>query len=136
MIGNAGQISNPDYVPSPRAIVMTAHFGLWLGRAIMMVIVIMMVIAYTVKDIPDVVGGQYGQPFGSLCLRVLGKRVGLALFSLNMIAQFFCGQGCTIAAKVPYRLCVLARWSYCGVPDGGRRSIREQEPRGMPHGAC
>lgn len=77
---------------SPRAIVMTAQSGLWMGWAIMMVI------AYTVKDIPDVVSGQYGQPFGSLCPQVLGKRAGLAFFSLTMIAQFFCGQGVTIAA--------------------------------------
>jgi amino acid transporter len=59
---------------------------------------IIMVIVYTVKDIPDVVAGQYGQPFGSLCLQVLGKNAGLAMFSLNIIAQFFVGQGCTITA--------------------------------------
>ena len=80
-------------IASPRAIVMTAQSGLWMGWAIMMVI------AYTVKSIPDVIGGQYGQPFGSLCLQVLGKRAGLAFFSLTMVAQFFCGQGCTIAAS-------------------------------------
>lgn len=45
------------------------------------------------------VDGQYGQPFGSLCLQVLGKKAGLAMFSLNMIAQFFVGQGCTVAAS-------------------------------------
>lgn len=56
------------------------------------------VIVYTVKDIPDVVAGKYGQPFGSLCLQVLGPNAGLAMFSLNIIAQFFVGQGCTIAA--------------------------------------
>lgn len=56
------------------------------------------VIVYTVKNIPDVVDGKYGQPFGSLCLQVLGPRAGLALFALNIIAQFFVGQGCTITA--------------------------------------
>ncbi|EXJ80126.1 hypothetical protein A1O1_08268 [Capronia coronata CBS 617.96] len=79
-------------IASPRAIVMTAQFGLWLGAAIILVIV------YTVKDITDVVAGPYGQPFGSLCLQVLGKRAGLAMFSLNIIAQFFVGVGCTITA--------------------------------------
>jgi amino acid transporter len=59
---------------------------------------IILVIVYTVKDITDVVAGPYGQPFGSLCLQVLGKNAGLAMFSLNIIAQFFVGQGCTITA--------------------------------------
>ncbi|KAK7902999.1 hypothetical protein LTR67_002645 [Exophiala xenobiotica] len=79
-------------IASPRAIVFTAQSGMWLGW------VIIWVIGYTVKDIPDVVAGQYGQPFGSLCLQVLGKRAGLAMFSLNIIAQFFVGTGCTITA--------------------------------------
>ena len=51
----------------PRAIVMTAQFGLYMGWAIILVIV------YCVKDIGEVVGSEYGQPFGSLCLQVLGK---------------------------------------------------------------
>lgn len=53
---------------------------------------------YTVKDIGDVVAGDYGQPFGSLCLQVLGTNAGLAMFSLNIIAQFFVGEGCTVTA--------------------------------------
>ncbi|KAL9105231.1 MAG: hypothetical protein Q9227_009558 [Pyrenula ochraceoflavens] len=80
-------------IASPRAIVMTAQFGLYLGWAIILVIV------YTVKNIEDVVDGQYGQPMGSLCLQVLGKRSGLAMFSLNMVAQFFVGIGCTVASS-------------------------------------
>lgn len=79
-------------IASPRAIVMTAQFGLWLGWAIIFVIV------YTVKDITDVVAGAYGQPFGSLCLQVLGQKAGLAMFSLNIVAQWFVGEGCTITA--------------------------------------
>ncbi|EXJ63240.1 hypothetical protein A1O7_03687 [Cladophialophora yegresii CBS 114405] len=80
-------------IASPRAIVMTAQLGLYLGW------VVIWVICYTVKDIPDVVAGQYGQPFGSLCLQVLGKKAGLAMFSLNIIAQFFVGESCTITAS-------------------------------------
>lgn len=79
-------------IASPRAIVMTAQLGFYLGWAVIIVIV------YTVKDIPGVVSSSYGQPFGSLCLQVLGTGPGLALFSLNIIAQFFVGQGCTITA--------------------------------------
>lgn len=43
-------------IASPRAIVMTAQFGLYLGWAIIIAI------AYTVKNVGDVVSGQYGQP--------------------------------------------------------------------------
>lgn len=80
-------------IASPRAIVMTAQLGLYLGFAIILVI------AYTVKDITDVVAGPYGQPMGSLCLQVLGQKSGLAMFSLNIIAQYFVGQGCTVASS-------------------------------------
>lgn len=62
---------------------MTAQFGFYLGWAIILVI------AYTVKDITDVVAGDLGQPFGSLCLQVLGPNAGLAMFSLNMIGQWY-----------------------------------------------
>ncbi|KAF5875669.1 putative amino acid permease protein [Botrytis fragariae] len=80
-------------ISGPRAIVMTAQLGLWLGWAIILVI------AYTVKDIQDVVSGEYGQPMGSLCLQVLGPKAGLAMFSLNMVAQFFVGQGVTVVSS-------------------------------------
>lgn len=36
---------------------------------------------------------------GSLCLQVLGPNAGLAMFSLNIIAKFFVGQGCTVASS-------------------------------------
>lgn len=71
---------------------MTAQSALYLGWAIILVI------AYTVKSIPDVVSGSYGQPFGSLCLQVLGPRAGLGMFSLTIIGLFFGGQGVTITA--------------------------------------
>lgn len=48
--------------------------------------------------VKDVVASTYGQPFGSLCVQVLGPKAGLAMFALNIIAQFFVGQGCTITA--------------------------------------
>ncbi|SMR52937.1 unnamed protein product [Zymoseptoria tritici ST99CH_1E4] len=79
-------------IASPRAIVMAAQSGLYLGWAIILVI------AYTVKDIPDVVSGQYGQPFASLCLQVLGSKASLALICLSIIAQFSVATGCAITA--------------------------------------
>ncbi|SMR54397.1 unnamed protein product [Zymoseptoria tritici ST99CH_3D1] len=79
-------------IASPRAIVMAAQSGLYLGWAIILII------AYTVKDIPDVVSGQYGQPFASLCLQVLGSKASLALIGLSIIAQFSVATGCAITA--------------------------------------
>lgn len=87
----AEECSNAN-IASPRAIILTSQLGMYGGWAIILVI------AYTVTNIQDVVAGPYGQPFGSLCLQVLGPRAGLALFGLNMVAQFFVGQGCTITA--------------------------------------
>lgn len=80
-------------VAGPRAIVMTGQLGLYLGFAIILVI------AYTAKDVAYVLTGPYGQPMANLCVHVLGKKAGLAMFSLNIIAQFFVGQGCTIASS-------------------------------------
>lgn len=58
-------------VAAPRAIVVTVQLGMYLGFAIVLVVV------YTVSNVLDVIDGQYGQPFGSLCLQVLGKKAGL-----------------------------------------------------------
>ena len=85
---------------------MTAQMGMYLGWAIILVI------AYTVEDIQDVVDGAYGQPMvrnfhlnhsavdanilsqqGSLCLQVLDPKAGLGMFSFNIFAQLFVGQG-------------------------------------------
>lgn len=83
-------------IAGPRAIIMTSLGGLFGGWAIILVIV------YTVKDVPSVVASPLGQPFAALCLQVLGPRAGLAMFSLNIIAQFFVGLGITITAT---RIC-------------------------------
>jgi amino acid transporter len=72
---------------------MTGQLGLYLGFAIILVI------AYTVPNVTEVVAGPYGQPMASLCVQVLGEKPGLAMFALNIVAQFFVGQGCTIAAS-------------------------------------
>lgn len=95
-------------IAGPRAIVLTGQSGLYLGWAIILVcpsteddlwaLIDAQVIVYTVKDITYVVAGPYGQPFGSLCLQVLGEKAGLAMFALNIVAQFFVGEGCTVTA--------------------------------------
>ncbi|XMA09908.1 hypothetical protein WAI453_002699 [Rhynchosporium graminicola] len=88
----AEECSNAN-IASPRAIVMTAQMGLYFGWAVILVI------AYTVKDVQDVVAGNYGQPMGSLCLQVLGPKAGLAMFSMTIFAQFFVGQGLLVASS-------------------------------------
>lgn len=105
----------------PRAIVMTAQFGMYLGWFICIVI------AYTVTNISDVVDGQYGQPFGSLCLQVLGAKAGLAMFSLNIIGQFFVGQGCTITATR-----VIFAYSRDGALPGSRWWSQVNKRTGTP----
>jgi amino acid transporter len=80
-------------IAGPRAIILTGQLALYLGFAIILVI------AYTVKDVADVIAGPYGQPMAGLCVQVLGKSKGLAMFTLTIIAQFFVGQGCIVAAS-------------------------------------
>ncbi|KAN0096872.1 amino acid transporter-like protein [Hyaloscypha variabilis] len=63
-------------IAGPRAIVFTGQLGLYLGFAIILAI------AYTVKDVKDVVAGAYRQPMASLCVQVLGKNPGLAICTI------------------------------------------------------
>ncbi|KAK0258723.1 hypothetical protein B0A54_15314 [Friedmanniomyces endolithicus] len=80
-------------VAAPRAIVMTAQLGFHLGFPVILVI------AYTVMNIPDVVAGNLGQPMGALCLQVLGPKAGLAMFCINIVAQYAVELGCIIAGS-------------------------------------
>lgn len=80
-------------IAAPRAIVMTAQLGLYLGFPVILVI------AYTVKDISGVVASDLGQPMGALCLQVLGQRAGLAMFAINIVAQYCVELGCIIAGS-------------------------------------
>lgn len=69
-------------IAAPRAIVMTAQLGFYLGWACIIPI------AYTIGNISDVVASPIGQPFGALCLQVLGPKAGLAVFCINIVAQY------------------------------------------------
>lgn len=72
---------------------MTGQMGLWLGFPVILVI------SYTVKDLFNMFDGPTGNPMANLCVQVLGEKSGLGMFALNIIAQFFVGQGCTIASS-------------------------------------
>jgi amino acid transporter len=80
-------------IASPRAIIMTSSLGGILGWFIMLVI------GYTVVDVPSVIGSDLGQPMGSYLLQVLGQKGGLGIFSLVIISCFFMGQGCMVASS-------------------------------------
>ncbi|KAK3673486.1 hypothetical protein LTR78_006720 [Recurvomyces mirabilis] len=80
-------------IAAPRAIVMTAQLGFYLGFPVILAI------AYTVTNIQDVVASDLGQPMGALCLQVLGPRAGLAMFAINIVAQYCVELGCIIAGS-------------------------------------
>ena len=80
-------------VAAPRAIVMTAQLGFYLGFPVILVI------AYTVMSIEDVVASDLGQPMGALCTQVLGPKAGLAMFCINIVAQYAVELGCIIAGS-------------------------------------
>ncbi|KAL9616293.1 MAG: hypothetical protein Q9160_008833 [Pyrenula sp. 1 TL-2023] len=80
-------------ITAPRTIFLTAQLGYYIG------FFLLVVIAYTVKDIEDVVAGQYGSPIANLCLQVLGPGSGLALLTMIMVAQFWVAECCMVTAS-------------------------------------
>ena len=80
-------------VASPRAIVMTSGFGGLMGWALQLVV------AYTVIDIPSVIGSDLGQPWASYLVQVMPQKIALAILGLTIICGFSMGQGCMVAAS-------------------------------------
>lgn len=80
-------------VASPRAIVMTAGFGGIAGWALQLVV------AYTVIDIPSVIGSDLGQPWASYLIQVMPQKTALAVLGLTIVCAFMMGQGCMVAAS-------------------------------------
>ncbi|CZR63655.1 related to GABA transport protein [Phialocephala subalpina] len=80
-------------VASPRAIVMTAGFGGIAGWALQLVV------AYTVIDIPSVIGSDLGQPWASYLIQVMPQKIALAVLGLTIVCAFMMGQGCMVAAS-------------------------------------
>ncbi|KAK5115338.1 hypothetical protein LTR62_001538 [Meristemomyces frigidus] len=80
-------------VAAPRAIVMTAQLGFYLGLPVIIVI------AYFVTDIEAVVASSLGQPMGALCLQILGQKAGLAMFAISIVAQYCVELGCIVAGS-------------------------------------
>lgn len=88
----AEECSNAN-VASPRAIFLTSGVGGTFGWALQLVV------SYTVVDIPSVITSDYNQPFAAYVVQVLPVPVALVVLSLTIVAGFFMGAGCCIAAS-------------------------------------
>ena len=78
---------------SPRAIVMTTSIGGLLGWFLQLVV------AYTVADIPSVLGSSLGQPWAAYLIQVLPQNIALAILALTFLCGFSMGQGCMVTAS-------------------------------------
>lgn len=88
----AEECSNAN-IASPRAIVLTSTIGGIFGWFLQLVV------AYTVVDISAALSSDLGQPFAAYLAQILPQKTVLAVLSLTIIAGFFMGQGCMIAAS-------------------------------------
>jgi amino acid transporter len=88
----AEECSNAN-VAAPRAIVLTSTLGGIFGWFLQLVV------AYTVIDITEVIDSDLGQPFAAFLIQTMDRKVAMAVLSLTIIAGFFMGQGCMIAAS-------------------------------------
>jgi len=88
----AEECSNAN-IASPRAIFLTSAVGGVFGWFLQLVV------AYTVVDITDALESDLGQPFAAYLIQCVPQRTAMAILSLTVIAGFFMGQGCMIAAS-------------------------------------
>nr|POF26209.1 putative amino-acid permease [Quercus suber] len=80
-------------IASPRAIFMTSAVGGTFGWFLQLVV------AYTVVDIGAAIDSDLGQPFAAYLIQCLPQKTAVAVLSLTIVAGFFMGQGCMIAAS-------------------------------------
>ncbi|KAG8530666.1 uncharacterized protein KY384_004021 [Bacidia gigantensis] len=80
-------------IAAPRAIVLTSTIGGLFGWFLQLVV------AYTVIDIDEVLDSDLGQPWATYLLQVLPQKTALAALSLTIIAAFWMGQACMVAAS-------------------------------------
>ncbi|KAF1989734.1 amino acid transporter [Aulographum hederae CBS 113979] len=88
----AEECSNAN-MASPRAIVLTSATGGLFGWFLQLVV------AYTVVDITEALDSDLGQPFAAYLQQCMPQNMAIAILSLTIIAGFFMGQGCMIAAS-------------------------------------
>ncbi|EGE02098.1 amino acid permease [Trichophyton equinum CBS 127.97] len=80
-------------IASPRAIVMTSGIGGIMGWFLQLVV------AYTLRDIDEVIDSELGQPWASYVFQVMPTKLGLAILSGTVICGFSMGQACMISAS-------------------------------------
>ncbi|OAL72885.1 hypothetical protein A7D00_2658 [Trichophyton violaceum] len=80
-------------IASPRAIVMTSGIGGIMGWFLQLVV------AYTVRDIDEVIDSELGQPWASYVFQVMPTKLALAILSGTVICGFSMGQACMISAS-------------------------------------
>ncbi|KAF2753223.1 amino acid transporter [Pseudovirgaria hyperparasitica] len=88
----AEECSNAS-IASPRAIVLTSITGGTFG------FFLQLVVAYTVVDIAGALDSDLGDPYAAYLIQCLPQRIAIAILSLTIVAGFFMGQGCMIAAS-------------------------------------
>lgn len=80
-------------IASPRAIVLTSGVGGVMGWFLQAVV------AYTVKDIDEVLKSDLGQPWASYLFQVMSRKLALTILALTIICGFSMGQACMISAS-------------------------------------
>lgn len=80
-------------IASPRAIVMTSAIGGIFGWFLQLVV------AYTVVDIEAALDSDLGQPFAAYLTQCMPQAITEAILAMTIVAGFFMGQGCMIAAS-------------------------------------
>ncbi|OTA83310.1 hypothetical protein M434DRAFT_400711 [Hypoxylon sp. CO27-5] len=80
-------------IATPRSIVMTAASGSILG------FVLNTLIAYTVRDVTEVIESDLGQPFAAYVIQVLPQKTALAVLAMTIVCAYSMGQGCMVAAS-------------------------------------
>lgn len=80
-------------IASPRAIVLSSGLGGVMGWFLNLVV------AYTVIDIPSILGSDLGQPWAAYLLQVVPQNIALGILALTVMCGFSMGQGCMVAAS-------------------------------------
>ncbi|KAI1908808.1 GABA/polyamine transporter [Ophidiomyces ophidiicola] len=80
-------------IAAPRAIVLTSTFGGIAGW------LLQVAVAYTVKDIREVMESDLSQPWASFLFQVMPRKIAVAILALTIICGFSMGHGCMIAAS-------------------------------------
>ncbi|KAI6089092.1 amino acid transporter [Hypoxylon rubiginosum] len=80
-------------IATPRSIVMTAGSGSILG------FVLNTLIAYTIKDVDEVINSDLGQPFAAYVVQILPQNIALAVLAMTIVCAYSMGQGCMVAAS-------------------------------------